>query len=221
MGGSGDPEFAVIDSEGADERRDERMGAADISSRWSRLIEELKRSRQALTATVFQEGHPVSFDGDVLEIEFPADAAFHAREARKARHGDALRDVLEEHLGTRPRLEFTVADSGGGAGGGTAIEETRHEPPSVGGPGSSGPRLAARDAAEAVPSAPTERPETREPEQARTSSDVRHRRDADGSAGVPEAPKESETPGGDEVIRDQSEVFEMARLKFGSNGGGG
>ena len=192
----------------ADETRDDATSVAGISSSWRRFIEELKRSRQALTATVFQEGHPVRFDGDLLEIEFPADAAFHAREARKARHGDALKNVLEEHLGTRPRLEFRVAGSGGGA-----VEETWRGPSSVGSTGSSGPQLAARDA-ETIPSAPPESPGTREPE-----------RDADDPGGVSAASggaadEKLEASGGDDVIRDQREVFERARLKFGSDGGG-
>ena len=73
-------------------------------------MEDLKRNRQALTATVFQEGRPISFEGNVLKIEFPADSDFHAGEASKSRHSDALGDVLEEHFGVRPRLECQLAD---------------------------------------------------------------------------------------------------------------
>ena len=92
-------------------------------------MEDLKRNRQALTATVFQEGRPVGFGGNVLEIEFPADSDFHAAEARKSRHGDALVSVLEEHFGVRPRLECLVAD-GPTEAPAPMQEEPRREAPS-------------------------------------------------------------------------------------------
>ena len=46
------------------------MTVGALSSRWRQLMEDLKRNRQALTATVFQEGRPVGFEDNVLEIEF-------------------------------------------------------------------------------------------------------------------------------------------------------
>src|SRR3712207_520657 len=91
------------------------MTVAALSSRWRELMEDLKRNRQALTATVFQEGRPVGFGSNVLEIEFPADSDFHAAEARKSRHGDAFVSVLEERLGVRPRLDCRVASGPTGA----------------------------------------------------------------------------------------------------------
>jgi DNA polymerase III subunit gamma/tau len=87
-----------------------QLTVAALSSRWRQLMEDLKRNRQALTATVFQEGRPVGFEDNVLKIVFPKDSDFHAREARKSRHGDALGEVLEEHFGVKPRLECRIAD---------------------------------------------------------------------------------------------------------------
>ena len=109
--------------------QDGPMTVAALSSRWRELMEDLKRNRQALTATVFQEGRPVGFGGNVLEIEFPADSDFHAAEARKSRHGDALVSVLEEHFGVRPRLECRVAD-GPTEAPAPMQEEPRREAPS-------------------------------------------------------------------------------------------
>ena len=211
VGGSDAVEPAA--SAGVDEAGDDRIGVGELSSRWRRLMEELKRSRQALTATVFQEGHPVSFDGNVLEIEFPADADFHAKEARKARHGDALRNVLEEHLGVRPRLEFRVA---GSDGGGVVVEEPRQGPPAADGSGAAvGPRPVSGGAD--VP--PPERPEAREDGREYGAGRAERRGDAGGPAGASggngAAGVQAEAAGADDIIRDQGEVFRMARERFG------
>jgi DNA polymerase III subunit gamma/tau len=107
----------------SDEAREGPMGAEALAARWVQIIEDLKRNRQALTATVFQEGRPLGVENDVLKIEFPADADFHAMEARKARHSEALGDVIEEHFGVRPRLECLVA-----GGSSETPAPTREEP---------------------------------------------------------------------------------------------
>ena len=220
-GGSSGPDAV----EPAAPAEDGRMGVAELTSRWRRLMEELKRSRQALTATVFQEGHPVSFDGNVLEIEFPADADFHAREARKSRHGDALRNVLEEHLGVSPRLEFRVAgsESGGGYGGGVVVENPRQGAPAAepSSGATAGPRPVARDTdSRDTDPAPPERPEAVDDGREHASGRAGHEWESAGPLGASgggsgAAGVQAEASEADDIIRDQREVFRMARERFG------
>ena len=65
-----EPEASTPDESGSD-AGSAQMTVGALSSRWRQLMEDLKRNRQALTATVFQEGRPVGFEDNVLEIEFP------------------------------------------------------------------------------------------------------------------------------------------------------
>jgi DNA polymerase III subunit gamma/tau len=104
-----EPEASAPDESGSD-AGSAQMTVGALSSRWRQLMEDLKRNRQALTATVFQEGRPVGFEDNVLEIAFPKESDFHAGEARKSRHADALGEVIEKHFGVRPRLECRIAD---------------------------------------------------------------------------------------------------------------
>jgi DNA polymerase-3 subunit gamma/tau len=130
------PEYgsSPVDSRGSDDPASDgaqgaSMTVAELSSRWRRLMEDLKRNRQALTATVFQEGRPVSFEDNTLRIEFPADSDFHAAEARKSRHGEALGVVIEDHFGVRPRLECRVADGTPGGSAPVPAEPPAEIPP--------------------------------------------------------------------------------------------
>jgi DNA polymerase-3 subunit gamma/tau len=59
-----EPEASAPDESGDAESG--QMTVAALSSRWRQLMEDLKRNRQALTATVFQEGRPVGFEDNVL-----------------------------------------------------------------------------------------------------------------------------------------------------------
>ncbi len=197
--------------EASDEVRDAAVGVAVLSSQWGQLMEDLKRNRQALTATVFQEGRPFSFEDNVLKIEFPADSDFHAAEARKSRHGDALRDVLEEHFGVRPRLECQVADGASGSPApirgelqqGVSSHEAEREPATGSGADKEGSEEPAEDPA-GVGEAPG-------------GSDATSGRSASAPAGT--AP---DAKGLDDKIRSEDEVFEMARERFGPrdpNGG--
>lgn len=74
---------------------------------WASIIQTLKDRRQALSATVFAEGIP-ELRGDVLVITFPTESDFYAREGRKSRHLDTLKDVVEDVVGVRPRLVLKV-----------------------------------------------------------------------------------------------------------------
>ena len=195
-----EPEAPAPDEPG--DAQDDPMTVAALSSRWRELMEDLKQNRQALTATVFQEGRPVGFGGNVLEIEFPADSDFHAAEARKPRHGDALVGVLEERFGVRPRLECRVAD-GPTEAPAPPQEEPRREAPSQATRRGSAVRSEAGGEEQVVrPTGPAEVGETSHGASAHMGT-------------VPEA------AGPGDRIRSEDEVFEMARERnlFGQDGG--
>jgi DNA polymerase III subunit gamma/tau len=142
---------------------------------------ELKRRRQALTAAVYGEARVESFDGSVLRLVYPEEQSFHVGMAKDSGHLQKLSAVLEERLGSKPRLE--IRDEGGEASAKIAAEEqsltttpidqpapaSEESPPEAGSPNGSGGTVA----------------ENSGPEQGA----VRH----------------------DDVIQDQREVFEIAR----------
>ena len=158
------------------------MTVVALSSRWKQLMEDLKRNRQALTATVFQEGRPVGFEDNVLEIAFPKESDFHAREARKSRHADALGEVIEKHFGVRPRLECRIAD---------------------------GPLEAPSEAAERGPALGMEA-DRDEPARRATGGEASHGA-ADDSQAASSPGAAPDAAGPDDKIGSEDDVFEMAR----------
>src|SRR5215204_4746240 len=199
-----DPEASVPDESGGDAESGQ-MTVAALSSRWSELMEDLKRNRQALTATVFQEGRPVGFEDNVLKIEFPKDSDFHAREARKSRHSDALGEVLEEHFGVKPRLDCRIAD--GPLETSAFLREEAH--PDATSEAAFGP-----EANREEPAGPVARP-AKVGEPSRGAPDKPQAASSPGEGAVPDA------VGLDDKIASEDEVFEMARERglFGQGGG--
>lgn len=174
-------------------------------------MQELKRNRQALTAAVYEEARVSGFEGSVLKLAFPRDQSFYVGMASDRKHADELGKVLEERLGTRPRLEIAVYDS--------------DEPPFA-----SGPTPAQPLAPETAPEEPREAPLVEEPSEYAGGG---REEGADGY-GSGAGATASATPGGtpqaagggepDDIIRDPREVVEMARQRFGGTGrdtGGG
>jgi DNA polymerase-3 subunit gamma/tau len=159
----------------------------DVAAQWGSIMGELKRRRQALTAAVYGEARVEGFDGKVLRLVYPEEQSFHVGMARDRGHLDKLGDVLEERLGMRPHLEVRATD---GEAPGTGVTPTGEEQP----PESTPP--------EEPPPGP--QPVWDEPPPETES--------ANGTVAVDSNP----TPeaGGDDIIRDQREVFEMAR-EFG------
>jgi DNA polymerase III subunit gamma/tau len=160
---------------------DPRETGVDLASEWQGIMGELKRRRQALTAAVYGEARVESFDGEVLRLVYPEEHSFHVGMARDAGHLDKLCEVLEERLGSRPRLEIKAA---GGASATTAATEP---PP---------------------PAAPIEQhaPETVSQESPPETGSP------NGSGGTVAENSDSEPASmGDDKIRDQREVFEIAR----------
>jgi DNA polymerase-3 subunit gamma/tau len=210
--GDGEPEEAESrhDPERED-GRDETIGA--MAAQWGRIIQDLKDRKQALTATVFAEGMPSSLQDGVLEIAFPKESDFYAKEAGKSRHGEALGEVLERRFGVRPRLELRVAGADGSASANPPNPKT--------------PAGGANDFAP-LPSLPPSRdvPEV-DPEVApKPEAETPQRVTPDGvdPAPVPEAKDElrteaGESAGDDGTIQDQWEVLSMARELFGPGQG--
>ena len=88
---------------------DRRETGVDLASEWHGIMGELKRRRQALTAAVYGEARVESFDGSVLRLVYPEEQSFHVGMARDPAHLEKLGEVLEERLGSKPRLEIKAA----------------------------------------------------------------------------------------------------------------
>jgi DNA polymerase III subunit gamma/tau len=167
---------------GVEDPDDRRETGVDLASEWQGIMSELKRRRQALTAAVYGEARVESFDGEVLRLVYPEEQSFHVGMAKDSGHLEKLGAVLEERLGSKPRLEIRAA--GGEASATTAAEE----PP---------PPAAPTEQHAPQPVSQESPPETGSP---------------NGSGGTVAENSGSESASmGDDKIRDQREVFEIAR----------
>ncbi len=181
---------------GGEDGQDRAVGIGAVTAQWDQVMRDLKDRKQALTATVFAEGQPVSLDNGVLVVMFPEESDFYAKEAGKPRHSEALGEVLEGRFGVRPRLEFSIA--------GEVVSASRA--PSSGVPAPVEPE--APKPQEREEAAPTPAPAAPPPE---PKLEAR----GQGMAGAGSS-------GDDSVIRDSREVFAMAREFFdpGNQNGG-
>ncbi len=177
-----EPEASPEEASGLDEPDDRTEDGVDLASGWSGIMGELKRRRQALTAAVYGEARVESFDGKILRLVYPEEQSFHVGMAREQGHIEKLGAVLEEHLGSRPHLEIRAADTDPQA------TTTADVPP---------PAPVERHTPEPQPAPDDDAPQTGSPN---TSG---------GTVAQNGAPEQEAT--GDDVVRDQSEVFEMAR----------
>ncbi|MDQ3864887.1 MAG: hypothetical protein M3317_15580, partial [Actinomycetota bacterium] len=152
----------------------------DLASEWEEIMDELKRRRQALTAAVYGEARVESFDGKVLRLVYPEEQSFHVGMAKDRAHLKKLAAVLEERLGSNPRLEI---------------------------------RAAGGEASAAIPATSEEPPATEQPAPASEESPQEETGSPNGTA-AENSGAEAGAMGGDDVIHDQREVFEIAR-EFG------
>src|SRR5215217_3610351 len=111
-----EPEQSISEPEDSSREvpvREEAAGGTeseiDLASEWAGIMGELKRRRQALTAAVYGEARVEGFDGHVLRLVYPEEQSFHVGMARERAHTEKLCSVLEERLGSRPRLEVRAA----------------------------------------------------------------------------------------------------------------
>ena len=154
----------------------------DLASEWVGIMGELKRRRQALTAAVYGEARVEDFDGHVLRLVYPEEQSFHVGMARERTHTEKLCSVLEERLGSRPRLEVRAA------GGESAAPVTEEPPPTP-----------------MEPPAPEPRPDLEEPP---PETGVPNRVSGPGAQDRDPGPQATAEDG---VIQHEREVFELAR----------
>ena len=192
-GPANEPSGAQEDAEGEE---GEGARVTEVSAvPWTRILQDLKARRPAVAA-VYEGARLEGFDGRVLELSFPEELAIYVKLAGEPKRLDSLREVLEEHLGASPRLEFRVGD---GAPVEVAPPQREQLPPAE------VPRAEPADRRAETPTvrdAGDERPEI---------SGVVDGPEAQGAA--------SGETGSEDVIRDQREVFEMARERFGQDEG--
>jgi DNA polymerase-3 subunit gamma/tau len=183
-------------AEAASEGSEVGGGVADLAGQWADVITELKRRKQALSAAVYGEARVEDFDGRVLTLAFPEDQSFYVEMAKDRKHADVLSEVLEERIGSRPRLEVR---SGG--------DEPGASPTSTGRPSLDVPREepVARDPV------PEPAPIREEPPSVRGEEgfdETVARADVPGARfGAPEAGGETDNG----TIRSEAEVFEIMR----------
>jgi len=92
---------------------------------WDSVVRELEVRRPAIAA-VYSEAMVESLEDGVLRLAFPEELAIYVKLAAEPKRTKPLQEILEERLGTRPRLEFRVT------GADSAINEearVRPQPP--------------------------------------------------------------------------------------------
>jgi DNA polymerase III subunit gamma/tau len=188
-----EPASENVESEAVPEAREEEPEETedntherpDLGAQWSALMQDLRDRRQAPAAAVYEEARVEGFDGAVLELAFPDELAIYVKLARDARHADPLREAIARRFGVSPRIECRVAD-------GKLIDTTRQDP------------TRHTTLQENAPDAQDVGGESRAEEPG-----------AANESGVDEARGSvSGETGDDDIIRDQREVFEMARERF-------
>ena len=171
-----------------------RETGAEIAGQWADIMGELKRRKQALTAAVYGEARVEGFDGGVLTLVFPEDQGFYVGMAKDRKHADALGEVLEQRIGSRPRLEVRTGE-----------EDPETVYPGEKAPESDGPPEPAPRAAVPEPPAPEEEPpgvwEDEGPGQTVAGTN--------GSGAASGPPSVGGV--GDGTIRSEAEVFEIMR----------
>jgi len=176
-----------------------RGEVVDLASQWGGIIVELKRRRQALTAAVYGEARVEGFDGKVLRLSFPEEQGFQVGMAKERKHVEELHKVLEERVGSKPRIEVRAGRTDGGSGSRPPVANPEpideEEPVSASAPA---PEPSPRPA----PDPP--------PEDA----------GARGAEAAGHGDLSPEASGGDGTIRGEDEVLEMARRLFDPRNGG-
>jgi DNA polymerase-3 subunit gamma/tau len=188
-------ESTEIKDEPADEEpEDATKERPELAAQWGSLMQDLRDGRQAPAAAVYEEARVEGFDGSVLEISFPDELSIYVKLAREARHADPLREAIARRFGVNPRIECRVSDGASDDASRPGKEPQRQtvDPMSPG---------------DELPSSPEARFANEEPVGTTNAPEVIGTEDLGSVSGGRE---------GDDKIRDQREVFEMARKRFGS-----
>ena len=194
-----EPEPPEPEAAGREEAGD---SGVDLAGQWMDIMDELKGRKQALTAAVYGEARVEGFAGGVLTLVFPEDQAFYVGMAKDHKHADALGEVLEGRVGSRPRLQVRTGEEDPV----TVSTGTTAQPES-----GASPKPPTR---ESPPRETVPEPPVREEEPPGVWEDdgpgrtVAETNGSGAASGTPQA-------GGDGTIRNEAEVFEIMR-GFGS-----
>ena len=204
-------------------------GLSGAALDWGSVVRELKARKPAIAA-VYEEARMQGFGDGVLRLVFPEGLAIYAKLAGDSKRADSLQEILEEHLGSRPRLEFGVD----GERGTTTVSVGPPAPAVRGRP--TEPVETSRRASEPPPEPEAPMPEPPPPDDVPPDlpepeppwvggrDDLSASRpsgsDARGGMVPADAPRAAARDG---KIQDGQEVFEMARQFFDPDGklGGG
>jgi DNA polymerase-3 subunit gamma/tau len=165
----------------------EDAGDSRFALDWGSIMQELRERRQVPAAAFYENASAGRYEGGVLDIVFPKSMETLVRFAGDPKYVKPLQEILEERLGSRPRLEFRVAGEDGDpakAQGGVVNGDTSPALPPP-------RRDVPEDTSEAAPGSEPD------PEVGSTGAEAGEAAD---------------------VIRNQQEVFAMAREWFGPGG---
>jgi DNA polymerase III subunit gamma/tau len=79
---------------------------------WQRSVLPAVERRSIPAASMLREAHPAALAGDLLTLEFPANAAFHRQLAEEPKNAGLLVEALFEVTGRRLDLEFALGENG-------------------------------------------------------------------------------------------------------------
>ncbi len=83
---------------------------AQLQEAWVRSVLPTVEERSIPVASMLREAHPAALDGDLLTVEFPAEAEFHRKLAEESRNAALLADALYDVTGRRLRLAFSLSE---------------------------------------------------------------------------------------------------------------
>jgi DNA polymerase-3 subunit gamma/tau len=202
---------------GATQKDEEPAGEGEGASEefaldWGSVMQELRGKRQVPVAAFYENARVVGYEDGVLEVVFPKSMETLVGFAGEPRYMKPLQEVLEEHLGTRPRIEFGVDGPGGrGEGANTSTAPARQ------GTKTRGVSESSLEAGSGSGTRPGERGArtTAELEQPRRASNGGEDAGRNAASTEPDA-SGSGTP--EDVIQNPQEVFALAREWFDLGG---
>src|SRR5207244_4819030 len=86
------------------------MELEQLQEAWQRTIVPAVAEKSIPVSTVLGEARPAQLAGDMLTLEFPANASFHRQLAEEPKNATLLADALYEVTGRRLALAFAVGD---------------------------------------------------------------------------------------------------------------
>ena len=201
-------------------------GPSGATLDWGSVVREL-RARKPAIAAVYEEARMQGFGDGVLKLVFPEGLAIYAKLAGDSKRADSLQEILEEHLGSRPRLEFGVDGERGtttvssGTPPAPAVRERPSEPTKISQRAPEPPPEPEAPMPEPPPpdDIPPDLPEPEPPWVGDGDGLSASRSSGSNVCGGMIPADEPRAAAGDGKIQNGQEVFEMARQFFGPDGG--